>query len=57
MIGEIVPTRPLARITLASDPPLTALVLHRELERLRAQAGDLVTAALPRASVLVFPST
>jgi ABC-type Fe3+/spermidine/putrescine transport system ATPase subunit len=56
-IGEIVPTRPLARISLACDPPVTALVLHRDLERLRARAGDPVTAALPRASVLVFPST
>jgi ABC-type Fe3+/spermidine/putrescine transport system ATPase subunit len=55
-IGEIIPTRPLARITLASDPPLTALILHRDLERLRAQAGDPVTAALPPASVLAFPS-
>jgi ABC-type Fe3+/spermidine/putrescine transport system ATPase subunit len=54
-IAEIVPTRPLARITLASNPPLTALILHRDLERLRTQAGDPVTAALPRASVLVFP--
>jgi ABC-type Fe3+/spermidine/putrescine transport system ATPase subunit len=57
VIGEIIPTRPLARISLASDPPLTALILHRDLERLRAQAGDPVTAALPPASVLAFPST
>jgi molybdate transport system ATP-binding protein len=54
-IAEIIPTRPLARITLASSPPLTALILHRDLERLRPQAGDPVTAALPRASVLAFP--
>jgi ABC-type Fe3+/spermidine/putrescine transport system ATPase subunit len=54
VIAEIVPTRPLARVSLASDPPLTALALHRDLERLRAQAGDPVTAALPRASVLAF---
>jgi hypothetical protein len=57
VIGEIIPARPLARISLASDPPLTALILHRDLERLRAQAGDPVTAALPPASVLAFPST
>ncbi|HEY2266121.1 MAG TPA: ABC transporter ATP-binding protein [Streptosporangiaceae bacterium] len=57
VIGEIIPTRPLARITLASDPPLTALILHRDLERLRAQAGDPVTATLPPASVLAFPLT
>jgi ABC-type Fe3+/spermidine/putrescine transport system ATPase subunit len=54
-IGEIIPTRPLARISLATDPPLTALILHRDLERLHAQAGDPVTAALPQASVLAFP--
>jgi len=54
-IAEIVPTRPLARITLASNPPLTALILHRDLERLRTHAGDPVTTALPRASVLAFP--
>ena len=57
VIAEIVPTRPLARITLACDPPLTALVLHRDLERLRAQPGDPVTAALPRAGILAFAST
>jgi len=56
VVGEIVPTRPLARISLASNPPLTALVLHRDLERLRTQAGDPVTAAFPRASVQVFPT-
>jgi molybdate transport system ATP-binding protein len=57
VIAEIVPTRPLARISLACDPPLTALILHRDLEQLRARAGDPVTAALPPASVLAFPST
>ena len=56
-IGDIVPTRPLARISLASDPPLTALMLHRDLGQLRAQAGDPVTAAIPSGSVRVFPSS
>jgi molybdate/tungstate transport system ATP-binding protein len=55
-IREIVPTRPLARITLACDPPLTALVLHRDLALLRAQPGTPVTVALPGGSVRVFPS-
>jgi hypothetical protein len=32
--AQILPTRPLARITLAADPPLTALVLHRDLQSL-----------------------
>ena len=56
VIAEIVPTRPLARITLACDPPLTALILHRDLQRLRAQPGDPVTAAVPRAGILAFAS-
>jgi ABC-type sulfate/molybdate transport systems ATPase subunit len=55
-IGQIVPTRPLARISLASDPPLTALILHRDLEPLRARRGDPVTATLPQGSVRIFPS-
>lgn len=55
-IGEIASTRPLARVTLASDPPLTALILHRDLEPLRARPGDPVTATLRQGSVLVFPS-
>jgi ABC-type Fe3+/spermidine/putrescine transport system ATPase subunit len=55
-IGDIAWTRPLARISLASDPPLTALMLHRDLERLSARAGDPVAAALPRGGVRVFPS-
>lgn len=54
-IAEIVPTRPLARITLASDPPVTALVLHRELEQFGARRGDPVSATLP--AVRIFPST
>jgi hypothetical protein len=31
-IEQILLTRPLARIRLASDPPVTALMLHREIE-------------------------
>lgn len=54
-VGEIVPTRPLARISLACDPPLTALILHRDLESLRARPGDRVTVALPPGSIQVFP--
>jgi ABC-type Fe3+/spermidine/putrescine transport system ATPase subunit len=54
-IREIVPTRPLARITLACDPPLTALALHRDLALLQARPGAPVTAALPADSIRVFP--
>lgn len=54
-VREIVPTRPLARITLACDPPLTALALHRDLALLRARPDAPVTAELPADSVRVFP--
>jgi ABC-type Fe3+/spermidine/putrescine transport system ATPase subunit len=54
-ISEIVPTRPLARITLTCDPPVTALALHRDLALLRARPGTPVTAALPANSIRVFP--
>ena len=56
-ITQVLPTRPLARVSLASDPPITALMLHRDLERLRLQAGTSATATLPAASVRVFPPT
>jgi ABC-type sulfate/molybdate transport systems ATPase subunit len=56
-ITQVLPTRPLARVSLASDPPVTALMLHRDLERLRLQAGTSATATLPAASVRVFPAT
>ncbi len=56
-ITQVLPTRPLARISLASDPPVTALMLHRDLERLRLQVGTSATATLPAASVRVFPAT
>ena len=55
-IREVSPTRPLARVHVATDPPLTALVLHRDLQRLRARAGDPVTVTLLPASVRVFRS-
>lgn len=56
-ITQVLPTRPLARVSLASDPPITALMLHRDLERLRLQTGTSATATLPAASVRVFPPT
>jgi ABC-type sulfate/molybdate transport systems ATPase subunit len=54
-VAVIVPTRPLARIGFASDPPLTALVMHRDLKLLGARPGGLVTAVLPPASFSIFP--
>jgi molybdate transport system ATP-binding protein len=56
-IQQILPTRPLARISLATDPPITALLLHRDLESLHPQAGQPVTATLPPARVRIFPAT
>jgi ABC-type sulfate/molybdate transport systems ATPase subunit len=55
-IAMLVPARPLARIGLASDPPLTALVMHRDLKPLGARPGDQVTAVLPAASFRIFPA-
>jgi ABC-type sulfate/molybdate transport systems ATPase subunit len=56
-VRQILPTRPLARITLASDPPITGLVLHRDLERLDAQSGGPIEATFPEGSVRIFPAT
>jgi ABC-type Fe3+/spermidine/putrescine transport system ATPase subunit len=56
-VSQILPTRPLARITLASDPPITALLLHRDLPSPVLQPGDLVQATLPPHCVRIFPAT
>jgi ABC-type Fe3+/spermidine/putrescine transport system ATPase subunit len=55
-IGQILPTRPLARVTLACDPPIQALVLHRDLNRLAAEPGGSIEAAFPRGCIRVFPA-
>jgi ABC-type Fe3+/spermidine/putrescine transport system ATPase subunit len=54
-ISQILPTRPLARISLASDPPVTVLLLHKDLESLHLHAGGHVTVTFPPASVRIFP--
>jgi ABC-type Fe3+/spermidine/putrescine transport system ATPase subunit len=56
-VGQILPTRPLARITLASDPPVTALLLHRDLPALQLRPGDPVQVTLPPHSLRFFPAT
>lgn len=56
-IDRILLTRPLARISLASDPPITALLLHRDVERLHLQAGRSIDATLPAGSTRIFPAT
>ena len=53
---QILRTRPLARITLDSDPPITALMLHRDIESLRLTTGDLIQANLPPGSLRLFPT-
>jgi ABC-type Fe3+/spermidine/putrescine transport system ATPase subunit len=54
--AQILPTRPLVRITLATDPPLTALLLHRDLETLHPQPGGPLTVTIPSGSVRIFPA-
>ena len=53
-VGQIVHTRPLARITLGCDPPIAALMLHRDIDRLRLTAGNTVQVKLPPGSLRVF---
>jgi ABC-type Fe3+/spermidine/putrescine transport system ATPase subunit len=53
-VEQIVRTRPLARITLRCDPPVTALMLHRDIERLQLTAGNPVQVSLPPGSVRIF---
>ena len=55
-VAQILPTRPLARITLDTDPPLTALLLHRDLQSLRPQPGEPITVTVPPGSVRIFPA-
>lgn len=55
-VSRVLPTRPLARVTLASDPPVTALLPHRDLLALQPQPGDAVQATFPAHSVRVFPA-
>lgn len=54
-IEQILPTVPLARVRIAGDPPLTALVLHRELARRSLTAGDRIEVHLPADAVKAFP--
>jgi ABC-type Fe3+/spermidine/putrescine transport system ATPase subunit len=56
-VGRIVHTRPLARITLRSDPPIAALMLHRDIDRLRLTAGGPVQVSLPPDSLRIFQTS
>jgi molybdate/tungstate transport system ATP-binding protein len=53
-VERIVHTRPLARITLGCDPPIAALMLHRDIGRLQLTAGDPVQVTMPPGSLRVF---
>ncbi len=55
-IQQIVPTRPLARISLAATPAISVLLLHRDIKRLGLQTGQAVEAALPPGTIRIFPS-
>jgi ABC-type Fe3+/spermidine/putrescine transport system ATPase subunit len=51
---QILRTRPLARITLDCDPPITALMLHRDIDQIRLTTGDLIQVNLPPGSLRIF---
>jgi ABC-type Fe3+/spermidine/putrescine transport system ATPase subunit len=53
-VGRIVHTRPLARVTLRSDPPIAALMLHRDIDRAHLAVGDQVQVSLPPGSLRIF---
>ena len=53
-VERVVRTRPLARITLNCDPPITALMFHRDIDRLRLAAGNTVRINLPPGSFRIF---
>jgi ABC-type Fe3+/spermidine/putrescine transport system ATPase subunit len=53
-VERVLRTRPLARITLTSDPPIAVLMLHRDIDRLRLTAGDAIAVTLPPGSLRIF---
>jgi ABC-type Fe3+/spermidine/putrescine transport system ATPase subunit len=56
-IQQVLPTMPLTRVRLSGDPPLSALVLPRELTRINPQAGAQVEVQLPTDSLKTFIGT
>jgi len=56
-IDRVLPTVPLARVLIAGDPPLIALVLPRELTRLDLQPGAPIEVQLPADSLKTFVRT
>jgi ABC-type Fe3+/spermidine/putrescine transport system ATPase subunit len=55
-IEQIVPTRPLARISLGSSPAVTALMLHRDIDRLYLTTGESTQVHLRQGSLRIFPT-
>jgi ABC-type Fe3+/spermidine/putrescine transport system ATPase subunit len=53
-VERIIHTRPLARITLGCDPPITALMLHRDINCLQLTAGHPVQVNMPPGGLRVF---
>jgi ABC-type Fe3+/spermidine/putrescine transport system ATPase subunit len=53
-IQEIIRTRPLARVSLGSSPPITAQLLHRHLDRLRLEAGQQAQVSLLPGSLRLY---
>jgi ABC-type Fe3+/spermidine/putrescine transport system ATPase subunit len=56
-IKQVLPTVPLARVLIAGNPPLTALILPRELTRLNLQANAPVHVQLPTDSIKTYMHT
>jgi ABC-type sulfate/molybdate transport systems ATPase subunit len=52
---EVLPTRPLARVLLRTNPPISALMLHRDLDRL-PPPGVEVEVTLPDHAIRVIPA-
>ena len=55
-VEQIVHTRPLARINLGSNPAVTALMLHRDIDRLHLTTGEATQVHLRPDSLRIFPA-
>jgi ABC-type sulfate/molybdate transport systems ATPase subunit len=55
-VTQLVLTRPLVRVSVASEPAVTALLLHRELSATGLRPGMTVDAVLPESGFRVFPA-
>jgi ABC-type Fe3+/spermidine/putrescine transport system ATPase subunit len=56
-IQKVLPTVPLTRVLIAGDPPLTALLLPRELTQLNLRGGTPIEVQLPADSLKTFART